>query len=234
MRQTRNLAVIAISVLLGAWLALVPARSQTFASNPGQSDDMSPAQAIVTYGFLRYDYFGFDQLIASNPNLAVAKYLKSLDAALESLGCDLRTRMAPPHKLLALPSFPLGQWVGFPSSPKNSLGRWLFVMERPQTHQRGALVIFSDEGPGQTTVFWLEKSSGGYAAKLIFDSFKKGKVSNTWTVVGAATSIKFQDQNQLLLMDRGEPQEAPGAKRVFRLGLSQGSVTLVSPEMPRQ
>jgi hypothetical protein len=238
MRQTRNLAVIAAGVFLAGWLAFVPARSQTFASNPGQSDDMNPSQAVVTYGFLRYDYLSFDQVIASNPNLAATKKLKSLDAALGSLDCDLRTRMAGPHKLLALPSFPVGRWVGFPGSSKNSIGSWLFVVETPDARQHKTLVLFSNEAPGQTTVFWLEKSSGGYAAKLVFDSFKKGKVRNEWTTVGAATSIKFLDENHLLLKDHGEPGVGPPEfrriNRVFRLDLSQASVTLVSPGIPSQ
>jgi hypothetical protein len=239
MRQTRNLAVIAISiVLLAAWLASVPVLPQAFASSPGQSDDISPSQAIVTYSFLRYDYLGFDQVVASNPNLAVARNLRSLDDALESLGCDVRTRMAGPHGVAALPSFPVGQWIGFPSSSKNSIGRWLFVMERSGTHRHETLVILSDQAPNQTTVFWLEKGTGGYSAKLVFDSFKKGKVRNEWTTVGAATSIKFLDENQLLLKDQGEPGVGPPQfrriNRVFRLDLSQASVTLVSPGIPPQ
>jgi hypothetical protein len=234
MRQTRNLAVIAISiVLLAAWLASMPVLPEAFASSPGQSDDFNPSQAIVTYGFLQYDYLSFDQVIASNPNLAVAKDLKSLDTALESLGCDLRRRMAWPHQVLVLPSFPVGQWIGFPSSSKNSIGSWLFVMERPGTHRHETLVILSGEAPNHTTVFWLKQADEGYVVKLLFDSFKKGEVSNEKTVVGAARSIKFLDENQLLLKDQGEPGTEPPEfrkiNRVFRLDLLQASVTLVSP-----
>jgi hypothetical protein len=111
-------------------------------------------------------------------------------------------------------------------------------MESAETRQHKTLVIFSDEAPGQTTVFWLEKSSGGYAARLVFDSFKKGKVRNEWTTVGAVTSVKFLDGNQLLLKDQGEPGVGPPKfrriDRVFRLDLSQASVTLVSPGIQPQ
>ena len=139
-------------------------------------------------------------------------------------------------KVLALPSFPVGRWIGFPSSPKNSIGSWLFVMESPETRQRKTLVIFSGEAPDHTTVFWLERANEGYVVKLLFDSFKKGEVSNEKTVVGAARSIKFLDESQLLLKDQGEPGVGPPEfrriDRVFRLDLSQASVTLVSPGIP--
>ena len=111
-------------------------------------------------------------------------------------------------------------------------------MESPETRQHKTLVIFSNEAPGQTTVFWLEKTNEGYVAKLVFDSFKKGKVHNEWTTVGAVTSVKFLDENQLLLKDQGEPGVGPPEfrriNRVFRLDLSQASVTSVSPGIPPQ
>jgi hypothetical protein len=87
-------------------------------------------------------------------------------------------------------------------------------------------------------VFWLEEANRGYVARLLFDSFKKGKVSNETTVVGAATSLKFESDNEILLKDWGEPGIGPAeflrVGRVFRLDLSRDTVTLVSPGTPPQ
>ncbi len=82
-------------------------------------------------------------------------------------------------------------------------------------------------------MFWIEEANKGYLAKLLFDSFKKGKISNESTVMGAATSIRFEGDNDILLKDWGEPGIGPPefmrTGRVFRLNLSRDTLTLVSP-----
>jgi len=194
----------------------------------------SLSQAIITYGYLRWGYDDFDRMLASSPNLPLAKNLKALDAALESLGCDVGTRMAEPHEALILPPLPFDQWIGFPrAGGRNSSEEgWLFVTQPIGTSPQRVLVVFSTASPEQTTVFWIEETNEGYAAKLLFDSFKKSKISNDTAQVGAATSIRFESDNLLLLKDWGEPGVGPPqltrVRRVFRLNLSTGVVTEVS------
>lgn len=243
MRQTKNLVVSAASsLLLGAactlaLLLVTPA--QPLVLNPGESGGRSISQAVITYGFLRWDYLEFDRLLASSPALPLAQNLKALDAALESLGCDIGKRMAGPHKALILPPFPFNQWIGFRrTGGRRSLeGGWLFVTQHIGTPPQRVLVVFSSASPEQTTVFWIEEADKGYVAKLLFDSFRKGKISNEMTVMGAATSIKFENDNNILLKDWGEPgigpPESMRAGRVFRLNLARESIALVSPGTPQ-
>jgi len=239
MRQAKNLVVSAVgSLLLGAacvlaLLLVTPA--QPLVSNPGESGGRSLSQAIIAYGFLRWDYLDFDRLLTSSPNLPLAQNMKALDAALESLDCDIGKRMAGPHKALILPPFPFNQWIGFrrAGGRKSPEGGWLFVTQPIGTSPQRVLVVFSSASPEQTTVFWIEEADKGYVAKLLFDSFRKGKIGNESTLMGAATSIRFESDNDILLKDWGEPgigpPESMRAGRVFRLNLLRDTVTLVSP-----
>jgi hypothetical protein len=77
-----------------------------------------------------------------------------------------------------------------------------------------------------------EHSDKGYAAKLLFDSFTKGKIANETTVAGAATSVSFEGENAILLKEFREPGSGPFEHmmgRVFRLDLISETMTLVSP-----
>jgi hypothetical protein len=78
--------------------------AQNSAYAPGNS---SIPQAIVAYGYLRWDYLELDRLLASIPKVGLASDLISLDKSLDSLHCDVPKRMAPPHKVLILPPFPI-------------------------------------------------------------------------------------------------------------------------------
>jgi len=225
-RTGLSMAAASILALMLAAPALVALPSH------GESDGPSAAQAIVAYGFLRWGD-QFDQLVGSSPNLTLVQNLRALDTALKSLDCDVPNRMAMAthQEVMALASVPTGRWIDAPGPSRGSLGTWLFVMEPPGSPPRGTLVILSTEGPSQTTVFWLSEVGKGYQAKLPFDSFKKGKVSNETTVIGTATSIKFEGSDAILLEDWGEPgigpPESQRVGRVFRLNLSSGTVVLV-------
>jgi hypothetical protein len=198
--------------------------------------DSGLPQAIVAYGYLRWDYLEFDQLVALIPDLALASDLRSLDKSLDSLHCDVPKRMAPPHETLILPPFPITQWFGFDRPSRNSPDDgWLFVTQAIGSSPQRVLVVLSSSGAEQTTVFWLEHSDKGYAAKLLFDSFTKGKIANETTVVGAATFVSFEGESAILLKEFSEPGSGPFEHmmgRVFRLDLMSGTMTLVSPGVP--
>jgi hypothetical protein len=165
--------------------------------------------------------------------------LKSLDKSLVSLHCDVPKRMALPHSAVILPPFPITEWFGFDrpgpgSSPEDG---WLFVTQDTWPSPERVLVVLSSSGPEQTTVFWLEHSDQGYAAKLLFDSFAKGKIANETTTLGAATFVSFERENAILLKEFEEPGSGPFDRmmgRVFRLDLMSGTVTLVSPGVPQK
>jgi len=209
MRQTAKLAVSATSsVLLVACLLIwaLPLDSRTASSGA-----RSVSQAVVAYGFLRWDYLDLDKLFASNTDLAAVQELKALDAALKSLDCDVSTRLASPHQAIILPSAPVSEWIGFPRPEgRNSPDKgWLFVTQSSGTGSERALVVLSSASPERTTVFWLEDTGTGYAAKLLYDSVKKGKVSNATTMVGAATQVRIEKAGDVLLKDWGEPGVGP-------------------------
>ena len=243
MQQTRTLdgtvARGVLSLATAVALALTLAASALLAM-PSQDESGGPdtAQAIIAYSFLRHDYLGFNRLLASSASLPMIQNLRSLDAALKSLHCDIPTRMAfgSRQEVTALASVPMGRWINSPRPSRGSLGTWLFVMKPPGHLHRGVLVVFSTEGPRQTTVFRLRRADKGYQARLLLDSFKKGSISNDATQVGAVTTIKFESDNLLLLKDWGEPGIGPPeftrVRRVFRLNLSTDVVTEVTSGAP--
>jgi hypothetical protein len=194
--------------------------------------DSGLPQAIVAYGYPRWDYLEFDRLLALIPELGLASDLKSLDKNLDSLHCDVPKRMAAPHRALILPPFPITQWFGFERPESSPEDGWLFVTQDNWSSPDRVLVVLSSSGPEQTTVFWLEHSDKGYAAKLLFDSFTKGKIANETTMVGAATFVSFEGEDAILLKEFREPGSGPFEHmmgRVFRLDLLSDTITLVSP-----
>lgn len=212
-------------------LGLMPVSA---AAVPGQR---SLPQTVITYGFLRWDYVDLDKLFASDTRLPVIRDLQALDAAVKSLDCDVPVRLAMPHKALILPSSPKDLWFGFKrlegrSSPYRG---WLFVTEPAQGGSQRVLVVLSSASPDRTTAFWLEHTEAGYAVRLLYDSMKKGRITNAATIMGAATEVKIEKTGGILLKDSGEPGVGPRefvrTGRIFRLELSQGAVSLVSPRI---
>lgn len=198
-------------------------------------------EAVVAYGYLRWDYQAFEKLINSSASLSVVQDLEALNVTLESLRCDVPTRMAGPHRAMILPPSPTGQWFSFPrpgarSSPENG---WLFVTQAGGKATQRVLVVFSTAAPEHTTVFWLDKSPvGRYSVNLLYDSSTKAAVINEATTIGAVTAIRFENSGELLLKDWGEPgigpAESSNARRTFRLNLSDGKITLAEPAKSRQ
>jgi len=233
---TKNkLSFSGVSLLALTLLLVLPALQS--GASQDKPNGPSPAQAIVAYSFLHWgSYPVFDQLLTSKMDFPLIQKLSSLDGTLESLHCDVRNRMAfgDRPRLIVFPSFPLGRSINLPPPEEGSLGMWLFVMKPPGNLDRGVLVILSSEGPRQTTVFWLKESGEGYEATLLFDTFKKGVISNdTPQQMGTVTTIKFESNNVILLKDWGAPGVGPPeftrVRRLFRLDLSKDVVTEVFP-----
>ncbi len=241
MRRTANLGAnvtLASSLLFVIGCILLLGLAPV--SRPTASGNSSLSQAIVAYGFLRWDYLDFDKLLAADADLAVVKKLKALDVALKSLDCDVPTRLASPHGALILPSSPVDEWVGFPrpQSRNSSDNGWLFVTQPGLAVPQRVLVVFSSASPEHTTIFWLEEADAGYATKLLYDSSKRSKISNEITMIGAVTAVKIGKNGEVLLKDYGEPGVGPRefarVGRVFRLDPSHDTLTLVSPGRPPQ
>ena len=228
-----NSLVLGVACVLA--LALPVGKAQGPVPVSGAAGAINLSQAVITYGFLRWDYLEFDQLVTASSNLALVQNLKALDAALDSLHCDVPTRIAGPHRALILPSSLIDQWVGFdrPNGRKSPERGWLFVTQPRDTAPQRVLVVFSSAAPEHTTILWLEGSGNRYAARLLYDSSRKGKVSNETTILGAVTEVRFEKDNEVLLKDWGEPgigpPEVTEVRRVFRLDQSKGTVTLADP-----
>lgn len=244
MRRTSDLAVSAnniclcVACVLGVLVGLSLASAQTPDLNSKQIRIRSLSQAVIAYSFLRWDYLDLDKLFASDASLQVVQNLQALDSALKSLDCDVPMRLAVPHKALILPPLPFNHWVGFRrTGGRNSPeGGWLFVTQPSGNSPQRVLVVFSSSSPEETTVFSIEEADKGYLAELLFDSFKKGKISNASTMMGAVTSIRLESNTEMLVKDWGEPGVGPPnamrVGRVFRLDLSRDTVALVSPGAP--
>lgn len=215
------------------FVGLIPFVQATAPGHDASGGELS--QAVVAYGYLRWDYLDFNELSKSSADLSAVRNIKALDETLESLRCDIPMRMAGPHRATILPPSPINQWISFPrpggrGSRENG---WLFVTQPSGVAPQRILVVFSTAAPEHTTIFWLEESNGRYSAKLLYDSSKKGTVANETTTIGAVTALRFENSEDLLLKDWGEPgigsPEAIKARRVFRLALSDGKVTLFEP-----
>jgi hypothetical protein len=230
-RRTANVAINSLILLTGCVLSM----PLSAASGTASPEDKSLPQAIIAYGLFRSDYLALDRLFASDDKGTVLQHLKTLDSSLKALDCDVAMRLAGPHRALILPPVPVNAWFGFPRPRgRRSLDAgWLFVTEPVRVNSGRVLVVLSSAAPEHTTVFWLEKTNVGYSTKLLYDSFKKNKVNNETTVIGAVTEMKIDKDKNILLKDWGEPGVGPSQflrwGRVFRLDTSQDTVSLVSP-----
>jgi hypothetical protein len=243
MRKIRILHVNASNTLrcVATLLALAfpVGNARTASSTVGALGARDVSQAVITYGFLRWDYLEFDRLVSSSANLPVLQDLKSLDEAISSINCDVPMRMAGHHEALILPADLVGQWIGFerPGGRNSTETGWLFLIPSGRTAAQRVLVVFSSGAPEHSTIFWLDQTAGRYSVSLLYDSFKKGKVSNAATTVGAVTSVKLKEDNLILLSDWGEPGIGPprstGVRRVFRLNLLDGTIALDETAAPR-
>lgn len=208
-------------------LALAPV------SRPASSESRSLSQEIITYGFL-VRHYPDNFLLASEPaTTQLERDMRALGSALNSLGCDVPKMLAFPHRATIVPSSATGLWLSFP--PRRDVPSQeglLFVVE--STSSQRTLVIFSRMGPDETTIFWVEEAKEGFSAELLYDSFKKGKISNAPnTNIGAITAVSLEKSHDILLKEWAEPGSRSGQmgemSRVFRLDLSRDAVTLVSP-----
>ena len=228
MRRTINPGVAASSVLLEVACVL------TFAPGAGLSAVTSGdlPQAVIAYGFLSSNYAEFDQLLTSGPALSLARDMKALGSALDSLHCDVPIRIGFPHKAFVVPSFPASQWIGFARTAETPPEEGtLFVTEPLRRVPQRVLVVLSSAAPERTTVFWLGGDKQGYVSGLVYDSFNKGEISNSaHTGIGAVTSVSVGKSDQILLREWAEPGSRPGfmgaVGRVFQVDLTRGEITL--------
>lgn len=232
MRMTANPGVPARSSLL---LGVVCVLALALAASLSAVASGSLSQAVITYGYLRSNHADFDQLLASGPTLAVARDMKALEGALDSLRCDVPTLLAFPHRALVVPSSPVGQWIGFPTTEESPPEEGtLFVTQPLRAPPQRVWVVLSSVAPERTTVFWLEEGERGYVSGLVYDSFNKGKISNApHTMIGAVTEVNLGKGDKILLKEWAEPGSRPGQMgavgRVFQVDLARGEVTLKTP-----
>jgi hypothetical protein len=202
----------------------------------GAQQSNEVAQATIAYGFL-VSHYPNEFLVAPEPTIRAAQDMKDLGNALESLHCDIPTRLAFPHSAIMVPPSLADRWLGFPSAAKNrSVGGWLFLIGPLGSASQRFLALLSSAGPARTTVFWLDKGKSGYVTKLIYDSFKKNELGRETTMIGRTTKVRLGKNNDILVKELVEPGSGPqrwqfATGRVFRIDLSQGTITLVLPKM---
>jgi hypothetical protein len=187
------------------------------------------SQAIVAYGFLRSSYPDFGEVLESHSGSAMARELKALEEALDSLHCDVPIRLAFSHRATTLETLVPGQWVeyvkGNAAPPDEG---WLFVVQHQQTRGRSAIVVLSSVAPERTTIFMLE---GDFAATLVYDSFGESKISNEQaTRVGVLIAIGLDKDGNILLKEWAEPGSrghfTGSVGRVFQVNVTRKRVTL--------
>jgi hypothetical protein len=219
-------------------LCLALAGAMAMSATPDLANQ-DAAQALITYGYL-VEWFPDDFLLHTGPTTALTREMDTLGNALNSLGCDVTNRLAFSHDaLLVVPSSD-GRWVELPKPTKNSLFGWLVVIRFPQADSQRVLAVLTGQGPADTTVFSLEAGREGYVAKLLYDSFKKNKISNlNYEMIGAISGLRLESSASLLLKELVQPGSGPREQfavgRVFRLNLSTGRMELISPgTLPRR
>lgn len=202
-------------------------------SNLCASQDLRLSQQIISYGFLRSNYSDFDQMLQSN--LAVAKDMKALQNALDSLHCDVPSLLAFTHRSFVLPASPQGQWIRSAMPTESMLQEEsLFVTEPLSATPQRVFVVLSSGAPERTTAFWVEEKDGGYAARLVYDTFNKASIRNApQLAIGVVVGVRLESDHEFLLEQRadlGSRPSIPGALGgVFRVDLSSGVVTQKSP-----
>jgi hypothetical protein len=191
----------------------------------------SLTQALVTYGYL-VSHYPDEFVLGHEPGTPLATGIKDLTDALNSLGCDVPSRLAFPHRaLIVLPSS-ARQWAGFAGAkgrpPEEAT---LFVIDPPLEVNNRRWVVLSSVAPEQTTVFWIEPRKQGYTTWLVYDTFKKGNVKNhPKTAIGAITGVSVEKTGVIFLKEWAElgsrPRHMGKVGRVFRIDPSSGDVTL--------
>lgn len=191
-------------------------------------------QALIAY---RYLVAGFPNEFLISPRPTATSSERDVEALGKGLGllhCDVRRRLAMSTDSILIPYSEAERWLVLFQERDGTAGSWLVVIQLPNDSQR-ALVILSSLGPSQTTAFWLRATQQGYAAQLIYDSFKKGTIDNLkWSMIGAASAMKIERNGELLLKELVEP--GVGAEpclvergRLFRINLSTGRTSFVAP-----
>jgi hypothetical protein len=230
MRRSMNAFVVASSLLLETLCAL--ALGTPKASAVVTSVDLP--QTIITYGFL-VGHYPDEFILGREPRTPLASDMKALNDALNSLDCDVPIRLGFPHRVFVVPSLPVGQWIGFVRTADTPPDEGtLFVTEPLRTKPERVLVVLSSVSPERTTVFWVERSVQGYASGLVYDSFKKGKISNeNHTAMGAVTAVSAGEGEEILLKEWAEPGSRPrqmgSVGRVFRVDAARHEITLEIP-----
>ncbi len=192
------------------------------------------SEALITYGFLRSSYPDFDHLLSSCSTYALTRDMKTLQAALGTLNCDVVIRLAFPHRDLVVPRWPVGQWIGFPGTGESppELGT-LFVTQPMAASPHCVWVVFSSAAPERTTMFWLQQDKSGYRTKLVYDTSIEGEIKNApETAVGTITSVSIGERGVILVKEWREPGSRPHhsglAGRVFALDPEKCEIILKS------
>jgi hypothetical protein len=236
MKKTTNPVVAASSMFLEV-LCLV---GLALSSVLWCAEPVGLPQEIITYGFLSWNYGDVNKLLGSSASPGLAREMKALQGAFSSLNCDIPTRLSFPHKAFIVPSFPVGQWIGFVRTAETPPEEGtLFVTEPRRTKMPRVLVVLSSVAPERTTVFSIEERDGGYVSSLVYDSFKKGKIRNAnHTVIGAVTAVSVGNGDEILLREWAEPGSRPGIMgsmgRVFQIDPNRDEILLKkSGALPR-
>jgi hypothetical protein len=194
----------------------------------GTADNNELAQRMVAYAFVA-SHFPQPQG-TQNISSALPKDMAALHAALaSSLGSDSDLLMAWPHKAVLVPYLASKEWLELqPSRPEDLL----FVIEPKAERGDRVLVAFSSTAPEGTKIFWLQQRGSRYESELLYDSFKKGEISNAKnTVLGTVTAVMIEADDSVLLKELAEPGSRYGhmgdVGRIFRLRLPKGSIELV-------
>lgn len=231
MRKTLNPGVAVSSLALGAACVLAFVPRNALRATP--SADLT--QAVIAYGFLSSNYGDFDKLLGAGSALGLAGDMKALEGALGSLNCDVPIRIGFPHRAFVVPSYPVGQWIGSirtaETPPQEGT---LLVTEHLRMKPARVLVVLSSVAPERTTVFWIEGTVRGYLSRLVYDSFRKGKIANApHTVIGAVTAASAGRSDEIFVKEWAEPGSRPrtmgSVGRVFKVDPARDEVTLKSP-----
>ena len=222
-------------VVIKRHLRLLLALGPLVVASLGMSVDSKPLQAIIAYGYLRSTYSDFDRMLDSRTSYAFVADMRSLQAALTSVGCDLPTRLAFSHAVLVVPGLPEGQWI-YSANHSSQMAEQatLFLLDHFQSYPDRVLVVLSLVAPERTTVFWLEAAlKQGCRCTLLYDSFRRGSISNAPnTVIGAVTAVSRGKDARIQLREVAEPGSRPGAMgmvgRVFEIDLTGARTTLHS------
>jgi hypothetical protein len=198
------------------------------------------AGAIIGYAQMVSTYRDFVQVLSGPTSSRFVEDWKALSAALDTLPCDVNTRLAFTHRWYTVQPDLVGQRVGLPAAigEAQRTGQAaeediLFVAAPLPGNPDAVLAVLSSASPSRLSIFTIDSQ---HRATLIYDSLNKPRVPGVDTPLGSMYQVAVE-RDRLVLYEAvalgGRFAQAPD-KRTFAVDLNTLQVKQIKQPRPRR